>query len=240
MEPHALLGEYLRQKRIKLEGNLYHKTQVEMAYNSNRIEGSRLSVDQTRQIFETRTVSGDARFDDIVEAGNHFKLFDLMLDTANEPLDLDLLLAFHRVLKAGTMQAESDPVFAPGVLKTLPNEVGGVLTAAPDSVERELRDLLDSFDERCATLEQIADFHYRFERIHPFQDGNGRVGRVLMFRTCLVSDVLPFIVADGEKLFYLRGLANYAEEPGWLLDTCRSFQDRFAADYLSLVPRFRA
>ena len=237
MEPHALLGEYRRQKRLGLEGNLYHKTQVDMAYNSNRIEGSRLTADQTRQIFETRTVSGDARVDDIVEAGNHFKLLDLMLDTADEPLSVDLLLRFHRVLKTGTAQAESDPIFAPGALKALPNEVGGFMTTAPDHVESELAALLASFDEAGAKLEDIVDFHARFERIHPFQDGNGRVGRMLMFRSCLVADVLPFIVADDQKLFYLRGLANYAEERGWLLDTCRSFQDRFAAEFLPLVPQ---
>lgn len=239
MEPRALLDEYRRQKNIKLEGNLYHKTQVELAYNSNRIEGSRLSVDQTRQIFETRTVSGDARVDDIVEAGNHFKLFDLMLDTADEPLSLDLLLRFHDTLKRGTAQAESDPVFAPGIFKTLPNEVGGILTTPPDQVKDELAALLASFDESGAALEDIVDFHVQFERIHPFQDGNGRVGRLLMFRACLVPGVLPFVVADDQKLFYLRGLANYAEERGWLLDTCRAFQDRFAAEFLPLVPHVR-
>lgn len=231
-----LLDEYRRQKAIRLEGNLYHKTQVELAYNSNRIEGSRLSADQTRQIFETRTVSGDAYLDDIAETENHFKLFDLMLDTADEPLSLELIQTFHRTLKQNTAQAASDALFAPGVFKTLPNEVGGILTAAPDRVEDELGALLVSFDERTATLEDIVDFHYRFERIHPFQDGNGRVGRMLMFRACLVAGVMPFIVTDDRKLFYLRGLANYDEERGWLLDTCRSFQDRFAQDFLTLVP----
>ncbi len=236
MEPHALLGEYRRQKRLGLEGNLYHKTQVDMAYNSNRIEGSRLTADQTRQIFETRTVSGDARVDDIVEAGNHFKLFDLMIDTADEPLSIGVLLDFHRTLKAGTHQAESDAVFAPGTLKTLPNEVGGIVTTEPAQVADELAELIASFEERNASFKDIVDFHYRFERIHPFQDGNGRVGRMLMFRSCLVADVMPFVVADDQKLFYLRGLANYAEEQGWLLNTCRAFQDRFVAEYLPLVP----
>lgn len=232
-----LLEEYRRQKAIRLEGNLYHKTQVELAYNSNRIEGSRLSADQTRQIFETRTVSGDARLDDIAETENHFKLFDLMLDTADEPLALELVRAFHRTLKQNTAQAASDAVFEPGAFKSLPNEVGGILTVAPEAVESELGALLASFDERAASLEDIVDFHWRFERIHPFQDGNGRVGRMLMFRSCLVAGVMPFIVADDRKLFYLRGLANYHEERGWLLDTCRSFQDRFERDFLSLVPR---
>lgn len=239
MGERVLLDEYRRQKAIGLEGNLYHKTQVELAYNSNRIEGSRLSVDQTRQIFETRTVSGDARVDDIVETENHFKLFDHMLDTADLPLSADLLCVFHRILKQGTGQAAADPVFAPGILKTLPNEVGGIVTTAPEQVAVELAELLSSFDERTARLEDIADFHYRFERIHPFQDGNGRIGRLLMFRACLVSGATPFIVPDDQKLFYLRGLANYPEEPGWLLDTCRAFQDRFAAEFLPLVPHLK-
>ena len=190
-----LLEEYRRQKAIRLEGNLYHKTQVELAYNSNRIEGSRLSADQTRQIFETRTVSGDARLDDIAETENHFKLFDLMLDTADEPLAPELVRAFHRTLKQNTAQAASDAVFEPGAFKSLPNEVGGILTVAPEAVESELGALLASFDEHAASLEDIADFHWRFECIHPFQDGNGRVGRMLMFRSCLVAGVVPFIVA---------------------------------------------
>lgn len=240
MEQRPVLDEYRRQKALKLEGNLYHKTQVELAYNSNRIEGSRLSVDQTRQIFETRTVSGDARIEDITETENHFKLFDLMLDTADDPLSPDLVRSFHRMLKLNTAQAASDPVFAPGVFKTLPNEVGGILTVEPSLVEEELTGLIGSFDEREATLESIADAHVRFERIHPFQDGNGRVGRMLMFRSCLVSGVVPFVVPDAQKLFYLRGLVNCDKDRTWLLDTFRSFQDRFEADFLSLVPSLRS
>lgn len=236
MEQRRLLEEYRRQKALKLEGNLYHKTQVELAYNSNRIEGSRLSVDQTRQIFETRTVSGDARIEDITETENHFRLFDSMLDTADDALSLDLIRSFHSALKANTAQAASDPAFTPGVFKTFPNEVGGVLTADPADVEERLGNLVHLFDERGATFESIVDFHVGFERIHPFQDGNGRVGRMLMFRSCLVAGIVPFVVSDAQKLFYLRGLSNYAEDRTWLLDTCRSFQDRFRADFLSLVP----
>lgn len=231
-----LLEEYRQQKRLGLEGNIYHKTQVELAYNSNHIEGSRLTEEQTRQIFETRTVDGHARVQDVQDAANHFRLFDAMLDTADEPLTPALLLSFHDILKQGTEQAASDPVFAPGIFKMLPNEVGGRATAAPDEVPGLVAALVDDYEAGERTFEAIVDFHYRFERIHPFQDGNGRIGRLVMFRECLRSDVLPFVVRDDMKQFYYRGLANYEDEPGWLLDTCRTFQDDFASRYLPLVP----
>ena len=235
-----LLDEYRRQKRIGLEGNLYHKTQIELAYNSNHIEGSRLIEDQTRQIFETRTVEGFVRLDDVREAANHFRLFDLMLDTADEPLSINLVKQFHRVLKEGTDQALSDVAYEPGVFKTLPNEVGGVLTTAPQDVPARMNALLDSYQAEPRTFASIVGFHWRFERIHPFQDGNGRVGRIIMFRECLVNDIVPFIVRDDTKAYYYRGLANYDDEPGWLLDTCRSFQDDFVARFLPLVPHVEA
>lgn len=231
-----LLDEYRRQKRIKLEGNIYHKTQVELAYNSNHIEGSRLTEDQTRQIFETNTVDGPVRIPDIQDAANHFRLFDAMLETVDEPLSAELFLEMHRILKTGTTQAESDAIFAPGVFKTLPNEVGGAMTAAPAEVPRLVEELARDYEQGVRGFEDIVSFHYRFERIHPFQDGNGRIGRMIMFRECLRSDVLPFVVADNRKQFYYRGLARFEEEPGWLFDTCRSFQDDFEARYLPLVP----
>ena len=220
-----LLEEYRRQRRLKLEGNIYHKTQVELAYNSNHIEGSRLTEEQTRQIFETRTVDGHARLADIQDATTHFRLFDAMLDTAEEPLSPELLLSFHEVLKQGTEQAASDPIFAPGVFKALPNEVPG-----------QVASLIGRYEGGPRTFEDIVDFHYRFERIHPFQDGNGRIGRMVLFKECLRNGVLPFIVPDDRKHFYYRGLANYEDEPGWLLDACRAFQDDFAARFLPLVP----
>ena len=212
-----LLEEYRRQRRLKLEGNIYRKTQVELAYNSNHIEGSRLTEEQTRQIFETRTV-------------------DAMLDTAEEPLSPELLLSFHEVLKQGTEQAASDPIFAPGVFKVLPNEVGGLVTTLPEEVPGQVASLIGRYEGGPRAFEDIADFHYRFERIHPFQDGNGRIGRMVLFKECLRNGVLPFIVSDDRKHFYYRGLANYEDEPGWLLDTCRAFQDDFAARFLPLVP----
>lgn len=234
-----LLEEYRRQRRIGLEGNIYHKTQVELAYNSNHIEGSQLTEEQTRQIFETNTVDGHARLADIQDTTNHFRLFDQMLEVAEEPLMPELLLAFHETLKRGTQQAESDPIFRPGVFKTLPNEVGGMMTAAPEDVPVRIQELADAYERSPRAFEDIVDFHWRFERIHPFQDGNGRVGRMVMFKECLRNGVLPFIVADGKKQFYYRGLANYEGEPGWLLDTCRSFQDDFTARFLALVPHVK-
>ena len=200
---------------------------------SNHIEGSRLTEEQTRQIFEMRTVDGHARLADIQDATNHFRLFDAMLDTAQEPLSPELLLSFHEVLKQGTEQAASDPIFAPGVFKALPNEVGGLVTTLPEEVPGQVASLIGRYEGGPRAFEDIADFHYRFERIHPFQDGNGRM---VLFKECLRNGVLPFIVSDDRKHFYYRGLANYEDEPGWLLDTCRAFQDDFAARFLPLVP----
>lgn len=236
----TLLHEYQRQKRLNLEGNIYHETQVELAYNSNHIEGSRLTEDQTRQIFETKTVDGLARVDDVKEAANHFRLFDYALDTADESLSTEMLLTYHRLLKEGTEQAASDELFAPGSFKTLPNEVGGIATSAPDEVLAALEALLQEYAQVDKNLKVLADFHWRFECIHPFQDGNGRIGRMVMFRECLVHDILPFIVRDDMKHFYYRGLANFSDEQGWLVDTCRSFQDDFAARFLPLVPQVAA
>ena len=234
-----LLDEYRRQKRIGLEGNLYHKTQIELAYNSNHIEGSRLTEAQTRQIFETRTIDGPARIDDVWEASNHFRLFDLVLDTAEEPLSIDLVKRFHRTLKANTDQALSDSIYEPGAFKTLPNEVGGMLTVEPEKVAVCMDDLLSSYAETRKTFEAVIGLHHRFERIHPFQDGNGRVGRIIMFRECLANDIVPFVVRDDMKAYYYRGLSRYDEEPEWLLDTCRSFQDDFVARFLPLVPHVK-
>lgn len=231
-----LLEEYRRQCRLRLEGNIYHKTQVELAYNSNHIEGSRLTEEQIRQIFETSTIEGHARLADIQDAANHFRLFDAMLKTADEPLSTDLLLEYHRILKQGTEQVLSDPIFTPGAFKTLPNEVGGVMTALPAEVPGLISELIDSYEMSPRSFDEIIAFRFQFERIHPFQDGNGRVGRMVMFRECLRNDVVPFVVRDDQKQFYYRGLANYEEEPGWLLDTCRSFQDDFEAYFLPLVP----
>ena len=231
-----LLHEYQHQLNLGLEGSIYHKTQIELAYNSNHIEGSRLTEDQTRQIFETKTVNGPVRVDDVQETSNHFRLFTYALETAEQPLSLSVIKEYHRILKSGTTQAFSDPIFEPGVFKSLPNEVGGVATVAPSEVPRALGDLLERYNNTDKSFDALVGFHWRFERIHPFQDGNGRVGRMIMFRECLVHDILPFIVQDDMKQFYYRGLARYEEEHGWLIDTCRSFQDVFEVRFMPLVP----
>ena len=231
-----LLEEYRRQRRLKLEGNIYHKTQVELAYNSNHIEGSRLTEEQTRQIFETRTVDGHARLADIQDATSHFRLFDTMLDTAEEPLSPELLLSFHEVLKQGTEQAASDPIFAPGVFKVLPNEVGGLVTTLPEEVPGQVASLIGRYEGGPRAFEDIVDLHYRFERIHPFQDGNGRVGRLIMFKECLKYNIVPFIIEDDLKMFYYRGLKEWDNEKGYLTDTCLTAQDKYKAylDYFRI------
>lgn len=231
-----LLEEYRRQRRLKLEGNIYHKTQVELAYNSNHIEGSRLTEEQTGRYSRRGPSTVTPALRTSRTQPSHFRLFDTMLDTAEEPLSPELLLSFHEVLKQGTEQAASDPIFAPGVFKVLPNEVGGLVTTLPEEVPGQVASLIGRYEGGPRAFEDIADLHYRFERIHPFQDGNGRIGRMVLFKECLRNGVLPFIVPDDRKHFYYRGLANYEDEPGWLLDTCRAFQDDFAARFLPLVP----
>ena len=228
-----LLIERLREeKRAKVKGGIYHKVQVELAYNSNRIEGSRLSLDQTRLIFETATVDAEGklvRVDDIVETQNHFRAVDYVIDQAASPLSEGMIKELHRILKTGTSDSVND-WFAVGGYKRLPNEVGGRKTTLPEDVAREIRRLFDAHSPRSAhSLEEIVDFHVSFERIHPFQDGNGRVGRLIMFKECLANGIVPFIIADDMKAFYYRGLAEWDNERGYLLDTCLAAQDEFRA-----------
>lgn len=224
----------LEQQAMRLAGGLYHLNQIQLAYNSNRIEGSLLSADQTRYLFETRTVDGPARVDDIVETTNHFRLFDRMLAAIGEPLSAARIREYHALLKAGTSDAEKS-WFAVGDWKRLPNEVGGRETTPPSLVAAAVDELLMLFPGRM-TFDDVCEFHWRFESIHPFQDGNGRVGRMLMFEQCLANDIMPFIVLDDEKFFYYRGLAEYGTEPGFLRDTFRSFQDRYNATYRKYLP----
>ena len=233
-----LIDEYVSQRKARLSGNIYHKTQIELAYNSNHIEGSRLSAEQTRHIFETKTLIGDALVDDVLEARNHFRLFDFMLETIDDSLDEDLIRQFHFLLKEGTESALSDSIYAPGIYKTIPNEVGGIVTATPEDVPELMRKLVSTVTDDM-DFEDIVRFHHRFESIHPFQDGNGRVGRMIMFRQCLEYDVMPFIVQDYKKGYYYRGLHHYSDSPGWLEDTCRSFQDDYVENYLPLVPHIQ-
>jgi len=223
----------IEQRTMGLKGSLYHQTQIMMAYNSNRIEGSRLSADQTRYIYETRMVSGDASVDDVVEAANHFRLFDAMLDAVGTPLTVARIRDYHRILKSGT--SDSDKAwFIVGGWKSRANVVGGHDTTPPALVAAAMDELLACYPGPM-TFEDITDFHYRFESIHPFQDGNGRVGRMVMFEQCLANNIMPFIVLDDEKLFYYRGLSEYEDQPGFLCDTFRHFQDLYYDGYAKFL-----
>jgi Fic family protein len=221
----ALLQE---QKRSGVKGNLYHWTQVNFAYNSNHMEGSRLSQEQTAQIFETNTLLAEGegvKADDVVEMMNHFLLFDQMLEQAKEKLSLELIKSWHRLLKRGTSD-ERREWFVVGEWKKHPNIVGMRETSAPEAVEEEMQRLLAWYESKKEVgLEEIVEFHYRLESIHPFQDGNGRVGRMVMFGQCLNWGIMPVVILDQDKAFYYRGLREFEQEKGFLLDTCRHSQD---------------
>jgi Fic family protein len=219
------------EKQAKRKGGLYHKTQVNLAYNSNRIEGSQLTEEQTRCIFETRTIGFKDEeavpVDDIIETSNHFVAFDYLLDRIDAPLSNGIIKEFHRILKTGTFDA-TKPWFKVGDWKTLPNEVGGAETTLPQNVEAEINKLNDWYHSLPGIVfENILEYHYRFEKIHPFQDGNGRVGRLILFRECLRNNVMPFIIDDAHKQFYYRGLREFGNIRGYLLDTCLSAQDTY-------------
>ena len=226
----ALLARLQEEKSSKVKGGIYHKVQVELTYNSNHIEGSRLSLDQTRLIFETSTVGvadGPLSVDDIVEAGNHFRAIDYVIDHAEAPLSEGMLKELHRILKTGTTDSAKD-WFAVGDYKRLPNEVGSKGTTLPENVAADMKALLGEYNPRAGhTLEKVLDFHVRFERIHPFQDGNGRVGRLAVFKECLANRIVPFVIVDDMKAFYYRGLEQWDAERGYLTDTCLAAQDRF-------------
>lgn len=235
-----LLSRLREEKADKVKGGIYQKIQVELTYNSNHIEGSRLSLDQTRLIFETATVgfeSESLRVDDIVETQNHFHAIDFIIDHTQDPVSEAMIKELHRIMKSSTTDASKD-WFAVGDYKRLPNEVGGHETALPEEVAKEMKSLLKAYDPLARhALESIIDFHVRFERIHPFQDGNGRVGRLVMFKECLANDIVPFIISDDMKAFYYRGLAEWDAERGYLTDTCLAAQDRFKAtlDYFRIA-----
>ena len=232
LHPDTLLSRLREEKAVRLKGGLYHETQVALCYHSNRIEGSRLSEEQTRLIFETATLlpeNGEGvRVDDIVETTNHFAAFTYLLDTADRPLDTRIIKQFHAILKRGTTDAAKD-WFRVGGYKRLPNVVVGRETTPPREVPQAVKDLLGAYlGKRRVRFEDIVDFHWRFESIHPFQDGNGRVGRLIAFKECLLHGMTPFIINDEHKAFYYRGLSHYSTVPDYLLDTCRSAQDRYA------------
>jgi len=225
----------LAQRKSQMKGGIYHFNQIDLAYNSNRIEGSKLTHDQTRYIFETRTVDGVAPVNDVIEAVNHFRLFDYMLDNLEAALDANKMKEYHRILKSGTFDAEQD-WFVVGDWKKLENQVGSIETALPQDVDSAIAELLAKHPaNKPLSFNDIIDFHYRFEKIHPFQDGNGRIGRIIMFEQCLQNSILPFIVLVEEKHFYYRGLQEYKTEKGFLLDTCRNFQDKYYAAYKGMI-----
>lgn len=235
----TLLEILQHEKAARYSGGIYHKTQIEMTYNSNHIEGSRLTHDQTRYIFETNTigVTGEAvNVDDVIETANHFRCIDFIIEHAKSALTEKMIKKLHLMLKTGTSDARQD-WFAVGAYKKMPNEVGGMATALPEDVAAEMQALLAAYSAKKAkTLEDILDFHVRFERIHPFQDGNGRVGRLIMFKECLKYNIVPFIIEDNLKMFYYRGLMEWGREKGYLTDTCLTAQDRYKAylDYFRI------
>ena len=220
------------QKEMKLKGNLYHQTQVSFAYNTNHIEGNTLTEEQTRYIFETNTIlfEGDtiAKVDDILETANHFKLVDYMLDVADKKLTEKMIKEFHKILKEGTSDSRVE-WFNVGEYKQRANTIGsGIKTTSPINVEKEMIRLMDWYNSlKQVTAKEIIEFHYRFECIHPFQDGNGRIGRIIMFKECLKNKIVPFIIQDVDKLFYYRGLKEYKSEKGYLTDTCLNAQDQY-------------
>lgn len=233
----TLLEALREEKATGMTGGIYHHVQIELTYNSNRIEGSRLSLEQTRFIFETNTlgVTESVRVDDIVETANHFRCIDMVIDAANRRLSEHMIKGLHAQLKQGTTDSRKS-WFAVGDYKRLPNEVGGCETTPPEHVARDMSRLIAEYEANSVkTFEDIVAFHAAFEAIHPFQDGNGRVGRLVMFKECLRNDVTPFIITEEAKLFYYRGLSQWTHEPGHLLDTCRAAQDAFG----ELLARFR-
>ena len=238
-EPETVL-EVLRDEMVhNISGGLYHKTQIELTYNSNHMEGSRLTHDQTRYIFETNTVGADEgvlHVDDIIETSNHFRCMDKIIQKAEIKLTEKFIKELHLILKSGTSDSKVS-WFAVGDYKKRPNEVGGMTTTLPENVGSEMKSLISKYNTLSeVTLDDILDFHVKFERIHPFQDGNGRIGRLIMFKECLKHDIVPFIIEDDMKIFYYRGLSEWDNEKGYLTDTCLSAQDKYESylDYFRI------
>ncbi len=236
----TLLDILKEQKASKYSGGIYHKTQIELTYNSNHIEGSRLTHDQTRYIFETNTIGVEKEVlnvDDVIETVNHFHCIDIIIDSARAVLTEKFIKDLHFILKNGTSDSRKD-WFVVGDYKKLPNEVGGMDTTIPEEVANKMKTLLMEYNAKDAkTFEDILDFHVKFERIHPFQDGNGRIGRLIMFKECLKNNIVPFIVDDNLKMFYYRGLKEWDNEKGYMTDTCLAAQDKYKAylDYFRIV-----
>jgi Fic family protein len=227
-----LLKTLREEKSISLKGGIYHQTQIKLTYNTNRIEGSKLSEEQTRYIYETNTIffeNGEttANVDDILETVNHFSCFDYMLDIADQPLSEEHIKKFHYLLKTNTSDSKK-AWFRVGEYKLKPNIVGGIETSLPSNVALDMKNLIETYRSKQAiTVNDIIDFHFQFEQIHPFQDGNGRVGRLIIFKECLANNIVPFIIEDDHKFFYYRGLSEYPKVKGYLIDTCLSAQDNY-------------
>lgn len=225
-----LLARLLNEKASRMKGGIYHRVQIDLTYNSNHMEGSRLTKDQTRYIFETNTLgvtAEDTNIDDIIETVNHFRCIDYVIDHATEAITEPHVKQLHLMLKNNTSDSIK-PWFAVGDYKRLPNEVGGQETCSPKEVHQQMKALLSTYNHnKRKTLEDIIDFHVRFEQIHPFQDGNGRVGRLLLFKECLANGIVPFIITDELKMFYYRGLKEWGHINGFLMDTCLTAQDQY-------------
>ena len=238
-QPITLLDIFKQEKVGKYSGGIYHKTQIDLTYNSNHMEGSRLTHDQTRYIFETNTIGVEKEalnVDDVIETANHFRCIDMIIDHAKMTLTEKFIKELHLTLKNGTSDSRKD-WFVVGDYKKLPNEVGGMQTALPEEVPDRMKELLTEYNAKEEkTFEDILDFHVKFERIHPFQDGNGRVGRLIMFKECLKYNIVPFIIEDNLKMFYYRGLKEWDHEKGYLRDTYLTAQDRYKAylDYFRI------
>ena len=236
----TLLEVLQSEKASKLPGGIYHKVQIDFTYNSNQMEGSRLTHDQTRYIFETNTIGvheTTLNVDDIVETSNHFRCIDLIIDRAGFIINEALIKQLHAMLKNGTSDSRKD-WFAVGDYKKLPNEVGGKVTALPEEVPAKMKELVAAYNaKKEKTFDELLDFHYRFECLHPFQDGNGRIGRLLLFKECLRNNIVPFIIDEESKMFYYRGLKEWQHERGYLRDTCLTAQDKFKAylDYFQIA-----
>ena len=235
----TLLDILKKEKANKYSGGIYHKTQIDLTYNSNHMEGSRLTHDQTRYIFETNTIAVEnevLNVDDVIETANHFRCIDMIIEHAKLTLTAKFIKELHLTLKNGTSDSRKD-WFVVGDYKKLPNEVGGMKTALPEEVADRMEELLAEYNTKEEkTFEDILNFHVKFERIHPFQDGNGRVGRLIMFKECLKYNIVPFIIEDNLKMFYYRGLKEWEYEKGYLIDTCLTAQDRYKAylDYFRI------
>lgn len=239
-KPITLLDILQREKKNRYSGGIYHKTQIDLTYNSNNIEGSRLTHDQTRYIFDTNTIGVEnevLNVDDVIETANHFRCIDMIIDNAKATLTEKFIKDLHLILKNGTSDSRKD-WFSVGDYKKMPNEVAGMVTALPEEVADRMKALLTEYNNKKEkTLEDILDFHVKFERIHPFQDGNGRVGRLIIFKECLKYNIVPFIIEDQLKMFYYRGLKEWKNEKGYLTDICLTAQDQYKSylDYFKIV-----